>query len=276
MSKLSDQAYLLTEQYKDASKLNARMQLHERFSTNKYGWHRWVFDQLDLPPKCCLLELGCGPGYLWLKNLDRIPSDWDITLSDFSPGMLQEAQQHLSVSRHPFTFGVIDAQVIPFADESVDGVIANHMLYHVPDRDKALSEIRRVLRPAGCLYAATNGRNSMQEFGKMVRRFFPNTYEPGPGSFTLENGLDQLSRWFSEVILHRYEDALVVTEVDALVSYVLSSSRVEPALRAQQEGGKTSVEDRIAEFIRFVEAEITLHGAIHITKDAGVFKAYRI
>jgi len=126
MSKLSDQKYLLTEQYKNASNLNARFQLHERFSTNKYGWHRWVFDQLHLPPSCRILELGCGPGYLWLKNNDRIPDGWEITLSDFSPGMLQEAQQNLSPSDHPFTFEVIDAQSIPFADESFDAIIANH------------------------------------------------------------------------------------------------------------------------------------------------------
>jgi hypothetical protein len=41
VSKVSNQEYLLTRQYKDESNLNARIQLHARFSTNKYGWHRW-------------------------------------------------------------------------------------------------------------------------------------------------------------------------------------------------------------------------------------------
>ena len=49
MSKLSDQNYLLSKQYKTASNLDARFQLHERFSVNKYGWDRWVFDHFDLP-----------------------------------------------------------------------------------------------------------------------------------------------------------------------------------------------------------------------------------
>ena len=73
MSKLSDQDYLLTDQYRNASNLNARIQLHVRFSTNKYSWMRWVFDQLDLPPHCHILELGCGSGELWRKNMQRIP-----------------------------------------------------------------------------------------------------------------------------------------------------------------------------------------------------------
>jgi len=95
MRKLSDPHLLLTNQYKNASNLNARVQLHDRFSTNKYGWHRWVFDQIRCPPKSRILELGCGTGLLWAKNRDRIPAEWDLVLSDFSPGMLRETQSEI-------------------------------------------------------------------------------------------------------------------------------------------------------------------------------------
>ncbi|MDQ6661804.1 MAG: class I SAM-dependent methyltransferase [Chloroflexota bacterium] len=88
----TDQNYLLTGQYNNADKLNARISLHQRFSTNPYDWHRWVFDQFQIPPQARILEIGCGPGTLWLKNQDRISKDWNITLSDLSEGMLQEAQ----------------------------------------------------------------------------------------------------------------------------------------------------------------------------------------
>ena len=47
MMKINDQTYLCDEQYKDASNLNARIRLHVEFSTNKYGWFRWVFDQYE-------------------------------------------------------------------------------------------------------------------------------------------------------------------------------------------------------------------------------------
>ncbi len=62
MSRMSDQQYLLRDQYRDASKLDARVQLHKRFSTSAYGWCLCVFDQLNLPRKSHILELGCGPG----------------------------------------------------------------------------------------------------------------------------------------------------------------------------------------------------------------------
>ena len=88
MSRISDPAYV-REQYRDASNLNSRIQLHARFSTNKYGWHRWVFDQLDLPLQCGILELGCGPGDLWLQNMHRLQEGWQLTLSDLLPGMVR-------------------------------------------------------------------------------------------------------------------------------------------------------------------------------------------
>jgi ubiquinone/menaquinone biosynthesis C-methylase UbiE len=264
MSKVSDQEYLLTEQYQDASNLNARIQLHARFSTNKYGWARWVFDQFDVPPESRVLDLGCGPGDLWSENLDRIPEDWDATLSDFSMGMLQEAQANLCDSQWRFEFEVIDAQAIPFEDDSFDAVIANHMLYHVPDRAKALGEIRRVLRPGGRFYASTVGQSHLQELSELVNRFTDtNLWSGQPAeSFLLENGLEQISQWFPRVTPYRYEDALVITEANPLIAYVLST-----------EAGSTLVGDRLTEFVGFVEQEIALHGAIHITKDSGIFEA---
>ena len=64
---------------------------------------------------------------------------------------MQEAEQSLLHTDLKFTFGKIDAQSIPYEKDSFDAVIANHMLYHVPDLARTLSEIRRVLRPEGCL-----------------------------------------------------------------------------------------------------------------------------
>ena len=171
MSKLSDQEFLLTDQYKDASNLDARIQLHRRFSINKYGWIRWVFDQLDLPPVCRILDLGCGPANLWAETLQRVPAGWDITLTDFSPGMVEKAQENLRDSGRPFAFNIVDAQYVPYDDDSFDVVVANHMLYHVPDRAKVLNEIHRVLQPGGRLYASTVGDNHLRELDEMIARF---------------------------------------------------------------------------------------------------------
>lgn len=261
-SRISDPAYV-SDQYHDAANLNARIQLHARFSTNQRGWHRWVFDQLDLPARCRILELGCGPGDLWLQNLERIPEGWEIVLSDLFPAMVQKAMRALGERSRPFTFLWIDAQAIPFVASQFDVVIANHMLYHVPDLAGSVSEMRRVLHPGGCLYAATNGRAHMQELIEMVERFDPSLgYRRGfsEPAFLLESGPAHLSRCFSTVTCHRYGDGLVVTEVEPLVDYVLS--------------GLEAAEHRRDELRAFVESEFQRQGAaIRITKDSGILVA---
>src|SRR5512143_1896630 len=119
MPTITDQTYLLKDQYKDASNLDARVQLHRLFSTNTYGWQQWCFDHYALPADAHLLEIGCGPAHLWTTNLDRVPPGWRITLSDFSSGMLEQAQQNLQ-NAPQFKFEIVDAQSIPFEDKTFD------------------------------------------------------------------------------------------------------------------------------------------------------------
>lgn len=255
----------LLHQYRDATNLNARVQLHERFSTNQYGWHPWVFDQLEVQPSGQVLEVGCGPGLLWQQNLDRIPEGWEITLGDFSPGMLAEARRNLSNAGRPFHFRQVDAQDIPFPDASFDAVIANHMLYHVPDRDRALREVRRVLRSDGRFYAATNGAKHLQDGWEFLSQAGFSRFERPllSDSFSLENGAEQLARHFSHVELRGYDDALVVTEVDPLIAYVVSGI-AEPEREAE----------KLATLAEILEEEIRCRGAIRIAKESGIFIAW--
>ena len=59
--------------------------------------------------------------------------------------MLDAAWRNLVITGRSFKFEEIDAQSIPYETKTFDAVIANHMLYHVPDRAKAIAEIKRVL-----------------------------------------------------------------------------------------------------------------------------------
>lgn len=263
MPTISDQVYLLTDQYKDAAHLDARVQLHLLYSTNQYGWHRWCFDQYGLPAQASVLELGCGPAYLWKANLDRLPADWRVTLSDFSAGMLEQAQENLGERASTFRIEVIDAQAIPFEAHTFDAVIANHMLYHVPDRSKALAEMQRVLKPGGQVYLATNGLTHLQELDDLQRRFDPEANfgwsQTTPRFFSLDASDAEVTQFFADVHIVRYEDALNVTAAEPLVNYILSMTTA------------TEVKNRRNELHQFIERELTERGVIRISKDSGMF-----
>ncbi len=264
MSRFTNPNYLKTDQYRDSTNLDARAAIHQRFSTNPYGWFNWVFDALTkLPQDARILELGCGPGYLWKECAQRIPPAWNITLSDFSPGMVDAAWRNLVVTGRNFKFEQIDAQNIPYPDETFDAVIANHMLYHVPDRRKALSEIRRVLKADGRLFATTVGDRHLNEIGAYLSRAtMKNDLPRFTDSFLLENGLEQLQEFFSNVELTRYEDNLRVTEVEPILAYVRSGIRAAQFSEAEFVQIEKELRDQLAR-----------DGEIFITKDSGMFEA---
>ena len=168
------------------------------------GLPAWFIEQLHLPENGRILEVGCGPGGYWPEVAESIPPSWHITVSDFSPGMVAQARQRLAMLDRPFTVVQADVQSLPFPDGAFDAVIANFMLYHVPDRPRALAEIRRVLAAGGRLHAMTNGDRHMQEFKALVNRVVPGTIRQEELGFSLENGAVQLAPWFDEVRLVRY------------------------------------------------------------------------
>jgi len=256
---------VLLEQYKNSSNLKARLNLHDKFSTNKYGWHRWIFDKMNLLPGSRILELGCGDGSLWLKNSDRLPEDCEFVLSDISKGMLKDAKRNLKQVKNKFSFKVIDAQNIPFENESFDVVVANNMLFYMGDRNRALSEIKRVLKSGGGLFASTTGKNHMKELIETVSNFDNrivfSQFDPAE-EFGLENGRSQLEEWFKSVWEYKYEDALIVKEAEAYLDYVYSTHGNAPEI----------IRGREQEFKTLIQGKLGKTGGIFITKNSGLFE----
>jgi len=259
------------EQYENASNLRARIKIHELFSTNQYGWMRWFFEQMNIPENARILELGCGDASLWVKNLDRIPKEWETTLTDFSQGMIKDAKNALGRNHHNFKFKLADAQEIPFDDSTFDVVIANHMLYHVSDIEKAFSEINRVLKPGGYFYASTVGKTHMKELRDIVCKFDSKIITTKSWDLTekfhLENGSDQVVKWFKEVKIKKYKDSLKITEAMPLIDYIFS---MPGNLKDNFD------EAKLLKQINFIEDIINKSGAVFITKDTGFFEARKI
>jgi ubiquinone/menaquinone biosynthesis C-methylase UbiE len=255
----------LQQQYRDSSNFRKRSALVGKFSTNRYPWYRWVFDQFEeLGSGSVVLELGCGPGSLWKRNLDRIPPSSTIVLSDFSAGMLRDSGSNLDVNRSRFSFCQLDAALLPFRPSCLDAVVANMMFYHVEDRPAALRDIRRALRPNGRLYATTTGREYMRELNADATRLLQiPRHTPSAERFGLENGFTQLQSVFSQVEIRRYHNQLRVTEVEPLIDYFAS---MEPFISPPPEGWSTLRD--------YFQNAISERGEIVIPIDVGMLIAH--
>ncbi len=248
-------------QYSTADRLSARIALHRDYSTAAQSWHRWLFDQMDFPDGARVLDAGCGTGELWRANRDRLYG-WFVTLSDQSAAMGSDAAQALS-SGGSFTAHIGDIQALDFADASFDGALACHMLYHVPDIAQGLRELRRVLRPGGRLFAATNSQDHMAALLNLIRELDPGVDTTHSGyRFTLENGEAMLRQAFDVCELRVFNDSLRVTEAQPLMDYILSMALSFRRLRTAD--GQTAA---LAEIQRHIDTE----GPIVISKRAGVF-----
>ena len=258
MDQLTDRA-VMAKQYGTADRLNTRISIHAKYSVNKQGFGSWITEHYRFPDHASVLELGCGTGDMW-KGKGELTSRCDrLILSDFSAGMLDRAKETLQ-DESGISYQVIDIQEIPYPDQSFDAVIANMMLYHVPDLSRGLREVRRVLKKGGAFYCATFGENGMMEYiGSLFSDYGIETQVNA--AFTLQNGREKLSPVFSEVEADRYEDALAVTDVEDLVEYIYSLS------------GMSDLRKLPRDTVRSVLASHMVGGVLRIPKEYGMFIA---
>lgn len=252
----------LASQYRSATNLSARIALHSLYSTNPEGWFPWLYRKLELAPGMRVLEVGCGDGALWTCRHEELPRPISIVLSDISDGMIRDVRRNIRQDLQSFTFQVFDCANIPYADNTFDLVIANHVLFYADDLPGTLQELARVLRPGGRFICSSYSSRHMHEIRDLVRLFDSHIslsqghlYE----RFGLENGQSLLSPVFSSVRLLRYEDGLRITDPQPLIEYILSCH-----------GNQNQyLVNRYKEFQSFVKEQVG--NEFYVTKDAGIF-----
>ena len=197
--------------------------------------------------------------------------DVHVVMNDISEGMLRdtkrELQNILDHNNRPdfhsdFIFHSFDCHEIPYDDESFDLIIANHVLFYLDDLQRALSEIRRTLKPQGILICSTYGASHMKEITTLVQKFNSSIilsadklYE----RFGLDNGASMLSPYFTSIKRAIYEDELIVDKAEPLIEYILSCH-----------GNQNQyLLDRYKDFRTYVERKTKKN--FHITKYSGIF-----
>lgn len=259
----------LLQQYIDSSNLNASVKLQDRFSSNECGWYKWTFGKLRLNREYKVLEVGCGNGALWSKNIDSLHEDLEVTLTEVCEDMINDAKKNLKKHKEKFSFQIADPNSIPFEDESFDIVIANHILFYMKDLDNVLAEIKRVLKKGGYFYCSTIDSSNMKELEELMLGFNNNikiSEEKLSKKFGLQNGEEILENYFTNVDKHLYEDKLIVNDTEGILEYIYSI----PGNILEV------VETKKKEFENYVDKNIQQNGSILITNRSGLFESIKL
>ena len=265
----TDPAYL-RYQYGTAEKLKIRIKSHERYSERAQDFRAWVLQWLDLARGLTVLDVGCGSG-AFHRALGR--HDVRVIGCDRSPGMVQEVLAQAEQYRLPVVACQADAEALPFASGSCDRVTANHMLYHVPDQERALRELRRVLKPGGRVVMATNAADHGQRFrvlhAEVAGQLGYTSAGSSAGRFTLDD-LPLVRRVFADAERHVVRNAFVFPTAEAALAYYASG--LVDAITEQEADG--SHRGKLLPIMAArIQAIIEREGVFRVPKDAGCFVA---
>jgi SAM-dependent methyltransferase len=178
-----DDPALVREEYASESRLAARKAAH-RFADGPDPREVAFRAVAEVAPRC-VLEVGCGEGEL----VERVKHELGCDVL-----ALDQSERMVELTRARGIHAVVgDVQALPLADGQFDCAVAAWMLYHVPEVDRALGELARVLRAGGRLVAVTNASEHLRELKDLL------DVEPDSPSFWGHNGEGLLRRHFANV-----------------------------------------------------------------------------
>jgi SAM-dependent methyltransferase len=154
-----------------------------------------------------VLEVGAGAG----EMAERIAAELGAEIV-----ALDSSERMVSLTRQRGVEAVIgDVQELPFENESFDCVVAGWVLYHVANRDAAIAECKRVLRPSGRFVTATLADENLVDLWEFLGSSGERTL-----SFSSANGKEQLEAHFPHVEVREAEGVVVFPDPAAMRQFV--------------------------------------------------------
>jgi ubiquinone/menaquinone biosynthesis C-methylase UbiE len=255
---------LTTPYYATGDGLRSKHRLSQ--SDSGRAFPAWALERVPVQQAQRILDAGAGWGRFTWAMVDECHVDpTRIVCCDNSFGMLKSALQEAASRAKPLATSVSDIQALPFATNSFDGALANHVLYFAEDVPKAVRALARVLREDGWLLATTNSdcvRVPIIEFHHeaLKRAGIPWEAEQ-PSPFSTENGAEILSKAFGEVKVWHFEDATTYTNAQAFATLYETTGRyrevmIDPAVDPQARRELSAI------FKGLAEAEINRDGKL--------------
>lgn len=217
----TDRDLLRTASYGTGDLLADRQQIYRFVEPRREPVTEWLFAQVGGPASLPepIVDVGAGNG----QYLFALPGRTTMGL-DLSHGMLT------GMRAEGFAGPLVeaDAQALPLRTGAAGTAMANHMLYHVPDIDRAIDELRRVVRPDGVVLVVTNGLDHLAELGKVIDDAVMSTsgapfhFDRSGERFDLDGSEDRLRRVFGSVTRDDRRATLVVPGAEPVMRYLSS------------------------------------------------------
>ena len=260
----------LRYQYGDSEKLRIRYEAHTKYSEHPSNWFDLFTEALGVTSGTKVIDVGCGPGGIHPR---LVQAGAQVTGVDASPGMVTEARQQSERLNLHAEILVGDAQQLPFPDDQFDAALCCHMLYHVPDIAKALSEIRRVVKSGGRVLISTNAADHCARLNELHAQAARELgYVPVVGAqietgrFSLDH-LPLVQSIFPTVVLHRLPNAFIFPTVDSALAYYASGRVDAVERRADQSDHRAPLIARVGKMVTEIMAREG--GVFRVPKDAG-------
>jgi ubiquinone/menaquinone biosynthesis C-methylase UbiE len=260
----------LQRQYADPGNLSTQVGVYDFLVPDQdiepRTLEEWILDHHHWVGTEAVLDVGRGAGAY--EPALRHRAGQAIGL-DLSAGMLARTSTRRLT---PLVIG--DAQSLPVGDDTVDVVLAAHMLYHVPDIGRALRELRRALRPEGTALLVANGNEDKQE----IRALWQEAASAVAGSsfslpawtrrFSIETSLDLVEQTFPNLAVDALTGWFRFPTPDPPIAWVNS-------LRAgtEEEIDTPTWDAVVAELRTRIERQIERHGHFTARKSSGVIVA---
>ncbi|MEV4557242.1 class I SAM-dependent methyltransferase [Kitasatospora sp. NPDC049285] len=260
---VADKAILANSAYADGRHLAARQSIYQ-----------WQQPQYDLPglvveelagTSGTVLDVGCGNGK-FVSRLHKDRPDLQVVGTDISAGILADVAKPVVVA---------DAQVLPFADDSADAVLALHMLYHVSNIEATIEELARVCRPGGMLIASTNSDTDKQELDQLWARAAGDVLgvPEGPARvslssrFSLEKAPVYLRTAFKDIQVKELPGIIEISDPAPIVAHLASYEAW-----ADQSG--VPFHETVSRAAEIIAATIATEGSFKIACRGGIMVCY--